>query len=241
MTTRKRHKNPIPRTAAAVAGLLLSVPALGGGSVGESFDQHLAQHADKSAAATRYVIAGDASELLVLAYRAGPLARLGHNHVIVTRALSGSVSLNDTLEESAVVLEFPVDSLAVDEPEVRRAEGPAFEGTIPPDDIAATRENMLGPELLEADSHPTIRIESTAVSGSLPNVMVTASIAVKGRRFPVDVPVSVNTFEGGLVAVGRVRIDHSAVGLEAFRVALGSLRVADELQIRFRIVARTEE
>lgn len=197
--------------------------------------------AGAEAPAARYHVATDASELRVLAYRAGPLARLGHNHVAVTRALSGSVSLAGAVRESSFYLEFPVASLEVDEPEVRRVEGPAFEGTVSPDDIAATRRNMLGPELLDADRYPTIRIESAAVEGSLPNVTLAVRVTVGGQQYPLDVPVSINTFEGGLVAVGRVRVAQSALGLQPFTVALRSLRVADELQVGFRIVARTEE
>lgn len=187
---------------------------------------------------TRYRISTEGSELRVLVYRAGPLAGLGHNHVVVTRALSGTAVLNEPAAGSSVRLEFPVASLILDEPSVRGEEGSAFEGEIAADDIAATRENMLGPELLDADDHPLVRIESTAVSGTLPNVMVAARITVKGRQYPLDVPVSINTFDGGLVAVGRFRLTHAAIGLEPFRVALGSLRVADELQVKFRIVAR---
>jgi polyisoprenoid-binding protein YceI len=176
--------------------------------------------AGDAAAATRYRVEGDASELRILAYRAGPLAGLGHNHVVVTRALSGSVLLDETAGASSVRLEFPVTSLEVDDPDLRAAEGPAFEGSIPLDDITATRRNMLGPELLDADSYPVIRIESTVVEGTLPNLNVRVCVTIRGGEYPLEVPVSVNTFDGGLVAVGRLRLAHSAIGLEPFSVAL---------------------
>lgn len=228
MTTRIADSNGAARSGTATATIVLLLALTGPG-------------AREAVPDPRYRVATDASELRILVWRAGPLAGLGHNHVVVTRALSGSVSLAGALEHSAVRLEFPVASLTVDEPGVRRAEGRSFEGTIPPEDSRATRENMLGPELLDADAYPTIHIESTAVEGSLPNVTIAAEVTVRGRRYPVDVPVSINTFDGGLVAVGRLRVTHSALGLEPFTVALGSLRVAEELQVRFRIVARTEE
>lgn len=193
-----------------------------------------------SAADSRYRIATDASELRVLIWRAGPLAGLGHNHVAVTRALSGTVILGGTVSESAVDLEFPVSSLTLDEPSVRAAEGPAFQGEMAADDIAATRKNMLGPALLDAQDYPSIRIESTAVAGMLPDLAVTARVTVKGKSYSLDVPVSVNTFEDGLVAIGRLRFAHDAIGLEPFRVALGSLRVADELVVEFRFVAQRD-
>lgn len=193
--------------------------------------------AETPAAGVRYGIVTDDSELRVLIWRAGPLAGFGHNHVAVSRALSGTVVLADPVSESAVELEFPVSSLELDEPSVRAGEGPAFEGVIAEDDIAATRRNMLGPGLLAADEHPSIRIESTSVTGALPDLAITARVTVRGEAHALDVPVSVNTFDGGLVAIGRLRFSHAAVGLEPFRVALGSLRVADELVVEFRIVA----
>lgn len=214
-------------TVATVTALLLGAP-------------FFLPSAGTAAAGDRYTIATDASELRVLIRRAGPLAGFGHNHVAVTRALTGTVILADPLSESSVGIEFPVSRLTLDEPSVRADEGPAFEGEIPADDIASTRRNMLGPDLLDGDRHPSIRIESTAVSGTLPDPVVTARVTVKGEPHALDVPVSVNTFEGGLVAIGRLRFTHAAIGLEPFRVALGSLRVADELVIEFRIVARRE-
>lgn len=194
--------------------------------------------AAEGAAEGRYGIATDASELRVLIWRGGPLAGFGHNHVAVTRALSGTVVLADPLRDSSVAVEFPVSSLTLDEPSVRASEGAAFEGEIPGDDIAATRRNMLGPDLLDAERQPTIRIESTAVSGTLTDLALTVRVFVKGQPHSLNVPVSVNTFDDGLVAVGRLRFTHAAVGLEPFRVALGSLRVADELVVEFKIVAR---
>jgi len=55
-----------------------------------------------SAAASRgappgrtYRVDENQSELRVLVYRAGALARFGHNHVIVNRAVRGSVNVTD--------------------------------------------------------------------------------------------------------------------------------------------------
>ena len=223
--TMTADRNTTSHSRAAAVALVVALACLG---------------AREAVPASQYLVATDASELRVLAYRAGPLARLGHNHVVTTHALSGSISLGEATEESRVRLEFPVASLMVDEPAARTAAGPAFEGEIPPGDVTATRKNMLGPELLEADSYPTVRIESRAVEGGLPNVVVSALVTVRGRQYPLEVPVSINTFDGGLVAVGRLRVAHSEIGLEPFTVALGSLRVADELQVAFRIVARQE-
>ena len=48
------------------------------------------------------------SELRVLVYRAGPLARFGHNHVIVNHAIRGVVSVAEGAGESVFRLNLPV-------------------------------------------------------------------------------------------------------------------------------------
>lgn len=188
---------------------------------------------------TPYRLVPAESELRILVYRAGPLAGLGHNHVAITRSLSGGAML-DRGRVTSLAMEFPVASLVLDEAAARADEGPAFGGEVSAEDIEATRENMLGSKLLDADAHPTIRIESTGISGSPPGITVQARVTVRGRPHMLDVPVSVNTFEGGLVATGRLRVTHEAIGLEPFRAAFGSLRVADEMLVKFRVVARAD-
>ncbi len=49
-----------------------------------------------------YRIDSAQSELRVLVYRAGPMARFGHNHVMVNRAIGGSVDFEDS--PSAIVV-----------------------------------------------------------------------------------------------------------------------------------------
>jgi polyisoprenoid-binding protein YceI len=96
---------------------------------------------------------------------------------------------------------------------------------------------MLGSNLLDAAEHESIRIESSRIGGEFPNLEVTAGVTVKGTQHELQLPVSVNTFDRGLVAVGRIRISHADIGLRPFKAGLGTLRVADELQVKFRVVA----
>lgn len=197
--------------------------------------------ADAVEPATRYRIVADDSELRILVYRDGALARLGHNHVVSARDLSGTIILGQSPDESSFEFEFAVASLTVDDAEMRVEEGPEFSSSVDADDIDGTRRNMLGPKLLDVETHDRIGIESSAISGEFPNVLATVHVTVKGNRHKLQVPVSVNTFDGGSIAVGRVRISHEDIGLTPFRAGFGALRVADELLVKFRIVGRTEK
>jgi hypothetical protein len=69
------------------------------------------------------------SELRVLVYRAGPLARFGHNHVVVNRALGGAVNLGDGAAEFR--LNVPVAGFVVDDAQARREEGADFVAEVP--------------------------------------------------------------------------------------------------------------
>jgi hypothetical protein len=193
--------------------------------------------ADAAGPDATFRIVPEQSELRILVYRAGALAKLGHNHLVVMRDLSGDIVMGQTPAESSFRIEFSVDDLIVDDAEARSEEGPGFEGDVDADDIDGTRRNMLGSNLLAAAEHESIRIESSRISGVFPNLEVTAGVTVKGTRHELLLPVSVNTFDRGLVAVGRIRLSHADIGLKPFQAGLGTLRVADELQVKFRVVA----
>ncbi len=102
------------------------------------------------------------------------------------------------------------------------------------------RGHYVGPKPLDADRHSHLHIASSTITGDFPNVVATVVVTVKGSEHELRVPVSINTFDGGLIAIGRVRISHKEIGLAPFQAGLGALRVADELLVKFRIVAKTE-
>src|SRR5881396_408728 len=76
-------------------------------------------------AAPRYRVDPQASEMRLLIYRDGPLARFGHNHVVVGR-VHGEIRAGDAAAASGFRLEIPVDSFAVDPPAARAEEGDEF-------------------------------------------------------------------------------------------------------------------
>jgi hypothetical protein len=92
----------------------------------------------------RYIVDGGASDLHWLVYKAGTLARLGHNHTIAVGDLRGSVWKNDAdLAASRFELEFSVATLVIDDPALRGTLGEDFASVPTANDIAGTRTNML--------------------------------------------------------------------------------------------------
>lgn len=187
-----------------------------------------------------YRILGDESELRILVFSAGALGALGHNHVISSHALDGNVHVGPSPADSRFELSLPVASLVVDEPEARAAAGPAFEGEVGEEDRQGTRGNMLGDKLLDAARYPEVRILSASISGEFPRMTVHAQVEIKGSSHEVLLPASVAFYGDRLVAIGRAKVAHAELGLKPFSAALGTLRVADEIAFRYRIVARKE-
>jgi hypothetical protein len=106
------------------------------------------------------------SELRILVYRAGPLARLGHNHVMVNRAIRGTVNWADEPGASVFSLIIPAAGFVVDDAQARSEEGPDFSGEIPEDAKSGTLHNMLSAAVLDADEFPSITVNSIAAAGA---------------------------------------------------------------------------
>ena len=189
------------------------------------------------AEAPRFVVDADASEVRILAWRDGPLARFGHNHVIVGRP-RGEVHAGETAATSGFRLEIPVDSFAVDPQDARAEEGPDFAATVSDEARKATRENMLGKDLLDAASQPVIRIESVALLGPQWNPTVTARVTLRGATRDLRFPAAVFRQGDTITIVAAFAISQSAFGIAPFSALNGGLLVRDTLDVRVRIVAR---
>lgn len=217
---------------AAVAFLVACAPAGRAPPAAERIAPALAP----APAGSRYRIDATRSDVRILVYRAGPLARLGHNHVLRVRGLEGEVSRPAGPAAARFALSFPVAELAIDEPAARREEGEEFAVDPSAEDIAGTRRNLEGPAVLDAARHPAIRLEGSADPDGA-GLVAHCRIRVRDRTIDVDVPVALSTAPAEIVVAGGFAVTQAALGLVPFSVGLGALRVRDELQIRFRLVA----
>jgi hypothetical protein len=178
-------------------------------------------------------------------YRAGPLARFGHNHVIVNHAIRGMVSLADEAGESVFRLNVPVAGFVVDDPQARRDEGADFAGDIPEDAKSGTLHNMLSAALLDADAFPMITVNSVAAPAAPEGardgaLTATVAIDVAGHESKVDVPLTLRVDSRRLSATGTLELRQSALGLTPYSLMLGALQVQDAITIKFDIVAVPE-
>jgi hypothetical protein len=183
-----------------------------------------------------YRIDTGSSELRLLVYRAGPLSSLGHNHVMVSRAVSGSVQLADSLPASSFSLTVPATSFVVDDAQSRREEGGDFPGEIPDDAKSGTRDNMLSPAVLDAAKFPLITVKGAALSGAQGMLTAALTIEVAGHVSTVAAPFTLQGDSHGLTASGSLELRQTAIGLTPFSVLLGALQVQDAMRVKFKIV-----
>jgi YceI-like domain len=208
-----------------------------------------------------YRIDESRSELRILVYRAGPLAHLGHNHVIINRSIHGLVDLAETAEETEFSMEVPSAAFVVDDAQARSEEGPDFAAAVPDDAKSGTLHNMLSTSLLDADEFPMITIKSIAVAGATGTpgtpgtpgapgatgtrsdvqeagtLTVTVAITVAGHESRVDVPFTLRRDSDHLSAVGSLELRQTALGLKPYSLMLGALQVQDAMTVKFNIVA----
>jgi polyisoprenoid-binding protein YceI len=178
------------------------------------------------------------SLLQIWVYRGGPMARMGHNHVIASHHLEGVVHLTDDPSRSRFDLRIPVSELAIDEPVLREAAGADFPPTVPQSAREGTRRNLLSEALLDAERFPHIRLRATDVKPAGDHWDVGVDITFKESVYPVRVPVQVERRGAGITARGHFTLNQTQLGLKPFSVAMGSLVVLDEMRIHFVLVAR---
>jgi hypothetical protein len=184
-----------------------------------------------------YQIDSSNSELRILVYRAGPLANLGHNHVLVNRELSGSMQLAGSLAASSFSLSLPVNKFVVDDAQARQEEGGDFPGDIPEDAKSGTLHNLLGPALLNAAVYPAITVKSVSIVSEQDELTATVRIDIAGHEATITAPFTLQGDVHHLTGTGSFEIRQTALGLMPYSLMRGALQVQDAMQLKFRIAA----
>jgi polyisoprenoid-binding protein YceI len=177
------------------------------------------------------------SELRILVYRAGPMERLGHNHVVVNRSVDGRVAYAGDLSAASFSLSIPSTAFQVDDADLRAEEGADFAEDVSDDARAGTRRNMLSAAVLDAVQFADIAIRSVAVTDTNGSLEATLKVRVAGHESTLVVPFTVDISPGRLTACGALTLRQSALGLTPLSIFLGALRVQDEMRVKFRFVA----
>lgn len=173
----------------------------------------------------------------VRVFRDGPLAALGHDHVITSSSLEGWIDMAAPVEDSRFHLSLPLASLVVDDPADRRAAGGEFLREVPEADREATRRNLLGPALLDAGRHPVLDLRSLGLRPQGRGHELRFEARVRGEWRALTLPLQLAREQGGWGIRMEGRLTHAALGLTPFSVALGALRVREDLWLGVRLLA----
>jgi hypothetical protein len=170
------------------------------------------------------------------------MARFGHNHVILNRAIGGWVDAAARPESASFSLYVPVADFVVDDARARSEEGQDFSAEVPEEAKSGTRHNMLGTALLDAERFPVITLTSAGIKRAPEapesgNLVATLTVGVAGHESTLVVPFVVEISSGRISAAGSVVLRQSELGLTPLSVMLGALQVQDEITVKFRFVA----
>jgi hypothetical protein len=184
------------------------------------------------------VVPGE-SLVTILVYRAGALAKAGHNHLIASRDLAGTLYVPADVAGTSFEIRMPVDGLTIDEAVLRKQEGPDFAADVPDSAREGTRHNMLSEALLNAAQFPQIVVRSVRLETAAGEaVSAHAEVEVRGSPHAVLFPARYELRGDEIMASGELPLKQSELGLTPFSAMLGALQVQDEMRVRFRIVAR---
>ena len=189
----------------------------------------------------RYSVDPAESDLHWLVYKAGALARLGHNHTIAVGDLRGTVWTNTAdVAASRFELEFAVASLILDDSALRGTLGADFASVPTAEDIAGTRGNMLSERVLNGETFPNIRIVGTGPVARDGAQALVVKVELLGRTVDLTVPARVTIDDTEVRATGEFELNHADLGMQPFSVMMGALQVGEKLSFSFSVTARRE-
>jgi polyisoprenoid-binding protein YceI len=182
--------------------------------------------------ARTFVVDAGASSVRIHVGKSGAFSFAGHKHEVVAPVLSGEVAADPAdLGASRVSLTFEAGALKV-----------LPEGE-PAGDPPKVEEAMRGPKVLDAARFPSITFKTERVSGreagsGVYDLELAGEIALHGVTRPITLPVHVEVSGDTLTASGKAVLRHDQFGMQPVSVAGGSVKVKNEIEVEYRIVAR---
>lgn len=181
----------------------------------------------------------DASDLRIYVFRGGRAPTMGKNHVIAAPDLQGFVALHSDLPTDAqFVFGLHLDRLHLDPEALRKETGGSFSKPLTADQIEGTRENMLGPTVLDAEQYPELVLRSVQVGGDWPVLVAKVEVALHGRSHVYDSLMHVQREGDTLTATGSLVVRQSDFGIEPMTVLGGLIGIQDALGIEYRIMTK---
>jgi hypothetical protein len=181
-----------------------------------------------------YRVDSQRSHVFIRTGRDGPMKAAGHDHVIASADVEGLVLVSDDPGKSRADLRLPLQQLVVDDPANRERFG--MEPELPASAIDGTTRNMQE-KVLESSRFPWVTVGARVLSLHAKQAELDVSVALHGTSIEYQVPADLAIDDDALTVSGSMSIRHADFGLQPFSAAGGLLRVAEEIEIVFEIVA----
>lgn len=181
-----------------------------------------------------YRVIPERSRVVVRVSRAGPLAKLGHDHVVSSRTVHGYVLLPQDPAAARADLYLDLRALRVDASELRVQAG--LDRQLSDEAIAATRRNMLD-KVLEVERYPFVQLHIDGAKADPPWLDLRTVLRLHGVARRRELRVRLGRQDEALSARGRFSMSQSDYGMTPFSALGGALQVADELKIDFDLRA----
>jgi len=173
-----------------------------------------------------------ASQVTVRVGRAGAFGFAGHDHEVAVPKVDGIIvfdSANAT--HSTITLKFDVTAMKV----TGRGE--------PAADVPEVQRVMLSDRVLDAQRYPTIAFTSRRIvivtqAADRLALRVDGDLTLHGVTRPITMPVEVRLTGDQLAATANATLRQTDFGIRPVTAGAGTVRVKDELEVAFRIVAR---
>ncbi|MDL2357973.1 MAG: YceI family protein [Pseudomonadota bacterium] len=215
--------------AALLGGCAAAPPPAPAPTAAPAPDNAAAWYRQAAAAGGKVLVIDPAQSLVaVTVRRGGALARLGHDHVVASRAIAGYAAP----AAGRADFSFRLDQMTVDEPALRREAGLDTQPSA--DAVAGTRANMLT-RVLEADKFPLVALHAQQIADQPMQLTIT----LHGVTRTVAAPTRIEPAGDGVAASGTLQLRQSDFGITPMSVMGGAITVQDAIELRFRIVART--
>jgi len=155
---------------------------------------------------------------------------MGHDHEIAAKSFSGEVRLDPiNIENSSVSLEVASASLIVaDDPDV------------PEKDRKQVQDTMQGADVLNSRDFPRIQFHSTRLSHLAKageDFTITGRLNLHGFEKEISFPVQLHRESNLLRASGVVTLTQTDFGIKPVKAALGTVRVKDQIRVKFEFLA----
>jgi polyisoprenoid-binding protein YceI len=181
-----------------------------------------------------WTIQSTGSEVRIQVRRGGLLSAAGHDHEVIAPVVTGKVRMEpQRIEQATIDLTFNASAFKV-----------SGKGE-PPDDVPKVQQAMLSEKVLDVAKYPTIGFRSRRIavenrSGNHIRLRVVGDLTLHGVTRPIEGPVDVDISADRLTAAGTLVVRQTQFGIEPVSAGLGTVKVKDEVTVRYTFRARRQ-